>query len=91
MDPGCSLCPEGLRSCTAMSTIPGRAEAPPSTADARPVRPATWGVEGSSVWHPSVVQEKGAGGDAVKFSSSSAVGAKCGVWHVSQPHSASCV
>ena len=44
------------------------------------------------LWQPAVVHEYGSGaaGD-VKFKSSGAVGAKCGVWHTSQPHSFKCV
>ena len=37
-----------------------------------------------------MVHENGSGDAAVKFSSSSAVGAKCGVWQTSHAHSLSC-
>src|SRR5262245_29431298 len=46
---------------------------------------------GSDEWQPALVQENGSGGWSVKLSSDSAVGAKWGVWHVSHPHSFSCV
>ena len=52
--------------------------------------PVAWGGLGGSVeWQ--LVHRNGVGGSAVKLSSCSAVGAKCGVWQASQPHSSSCV
>jgi hypothetical protein len=79
-----------LRVCPAMSAAPDPALDPGRTAAARgEVR--GWGGPGSDEWQPALVHEKGLGGAAVKFNNSSAVGAKCGVWQTSHPHSFICV
>src|SRR5512132_2761774 len=88
--PGGSRWAAILRTCPAMSAI---AEPPAAGNAIAPLsgEAAGWGAAGSDAWQPAEVQVKGSGGAVVKFRSCSPVGAKCGVWHVSHPHSPSVV
>src|SRR5262245_52950855 len=75
-----------------MSVGPEAERSPGRTVEAIPVgEERRCGGGGCDAWQPALVHENGSGGRVVKFNSSSAVGAKCGVWQVSHPHSFSCV